>query len=68
MDFGPSFLERGRIYAIGDIHGRSDPRGSGHDRGQRLPLPWSGPPLTVTTGVISLLGRGTALTRVMEDS
>ena len=24
MDFGPSFLERGRVYAIGDIHGRSD--------------------------------------------
>jgi hypothetical protein len=24
MDFEPSFLERGRIYAIGDIHGRSD--------------------------------------------
>jgi serine/threonine protein phosphatase 1 len=24
MDLGPSFLERGRVYAIGDIHGRSD--------------------------------------------
>jgi serine/threonine protein phosphatase 1 len=24
MDFGPSFLDHGRIYAIGDIHGRSD--------------------------------------------
>src|SRR5260370_24623912 len=24
MHFEPSFLERGRIYAIGDIHGRSD--------------------------------------------
>jgi serine/threonine protein phosphatase 1 len=24
MDFEPSFLECGRIYAIGDIHGRSD--------------------------------------------
>ncbi len=24
MDFEPSFLDRGRVYAIGDIHGRSD--------------------------------------------
>ena len=24
MNIEPSFLERGRIYAIGDIHGRSD--------------------------------------------
>ena len=24
MDFAPSFLEHGRIYAVGDIHGRPD--------------------------------------------
>jgi hypothetical protein len=67
MDFGPSFLERGRIYAIGDIHGRSDPR----ERARPRPAPPSAlvrAPSHSRHGCDIFVGPWDGPDRVMEDS